>query len=109
MIVKLLPRPSAVTSIYSTLMLRMRAAFELFDVSIALVSEFLMNADLRRVVTINRQVLDRFEEAFFERLRFAFVLADFREQRDLLLGRCASTAISICPVGFRSAGNSTTL
>lgn len=67
-------------------MLWVRAAFELFDVGVALVSQFLMNADLRGVVTVNRQVLDRFEEALFNRLRFVFVLADVGQQRDLLFG-----------------------
>jgi hypothetical protein len=46
------------------LMLRMRTPFELFQVGIAFVLQFLVNADLRGVIPVNRHVFDRPEEAF---------------------------------------------
>ena len=48
-------------------MLRVGAAFELFQVGIAFVLQFFVNADLGSVVPINRHILDGFEEAFFRR------------------------------------------
>ena len=66
-------------------MFGMRAAFELFQVSVAFVLQLLVNADLRGVITVNRHVLDRLEEFLFRRRWLRFVFADFSQQSDLLV------------------------
>src|SRR5438876_6985834 len=63
-----------------------RAALELFEVGVALVLQLVVDADLRGVVTIDGQILDRLEEALFQGLWLHLILADLGEQRGLLLG-----------------------
>src|SRR2546426_12353781 len=69
----------------SALMLRVRAALEFFEVGVAFVLQFLFDADLRGVITVNGHVLDRPEEPLLLSLRLRLVLADLGEDGNLLV------------------------
>src|SRR5262249_72255 len=66
------------------------AAFELFQIGITPVFQFLMNTDFRGVITVNRRVFDGSEKAFFDGLWTLFIFADSGEQFNLLRFRSLS-------------------
>src|SRR6185295_4425349 len=68
-------------------MLGMCTAGELLQIGVALVVQLFVNADLRRVVTIDCCVLDGAEELLFDGLGRLLVRADLAQQLDLLV-RC---------------------
>src|SRR5262247_3409347 len=69
----------------SALMLRVCAALELLEVGVAFVLQFLFDADLRSVIAVNGNVLDRPEEPLLLSFRTRHVLADLGEDGDLLV------------------------
>src|SRR5688572_4179406 len=69
----------------SALMFRVSAALELFEVGVAFVLQFVVDADLGGVITVDSHVFDRLEEPLLRSLRLGLVLADLGEDGDLLV------------------------
>jgi hypothetical protein len=86
-------------------MLRVSAALELFEVGVAFVLQFVVDADLGGVITVDGHVFDRLEEPLLRSLRPGLVLADLGEDGDLLVfGRLVEEGVVLVHAQFVQSG-----